>query len=117
MTGRHRRRRRVTQPLAALGVCALLAVGCSASSGTVTAWKWTPPAVQTVDTSCSWWSGSGSSRYCAQYNTALVSGPQVCTLTYSGGAETGTATLNISEADCRSYLGQHYPPGGTTTAG
>lgn len=117
MTGRHRQRR-VPFPLTALAAAAaVLVTGCSASSGTVTAWKWTPPAVQTVDTSCNWWSGSGSSRYCAEWNTAQVAGPQVCTLTFSDGGSAGTVTLNISKADCRGFLGQHYPPGGTTAAG
>ena len=117
MAGRHRHRRRVTFPLTAAGVAAVMLAGCSASSGTVTAWTWTPPVVQTVDTSCSWWSGSGGSRYCADWNTAQVPGPQVCTLKYSNGGSTGTVTLNVSEAGCKGYLGQHWPPGGSTTGG
>lgn len=87
-------------------------IGCSssASGGTVTGYAYTPPSVQSVDTSCSYWSGSKSLGYCLDYQTAQEPAPQECKLTYkdSSGA-TGTTDLNVDEAACKSYIGRTWP--------
>ena len=106
---------RLATAVAAVAGGALLA-GCSASSGTVTAWSWTPPVVQTVDTSCSWWSGTKQSGYCAEWNTVQVAGPQNCKLTFTSAGKTGTTVLDVGETQCMAFLGQHWPPGGTSSA-
>ena len=105
---------------AALAVvpAAFLLAGCGSgpSSGTVTAWTWMPPTVQTVDMSCAIWSGSKTSSICLDYNTAQMPDPQVCKLTFTSDGKSGTASLNVGEAQCRAFLGQHWPPGGTASA-
>lgn len=117
-----RRTGRLVASAAAALAAGAAAVGCSASTtGTVTAWTYTPPTVQTVDTGCSWWSGSSSSKYssssgssyCLDEDTAQEPMPQVCQLALSSGA---TFKLDVGQEPCKSYLGQHWPIGGSTTA-
>lgn len=83
----------------------LLLTGCS--SPTVTRWSWTPPGVQTV-TSCS----VESSGTCLAWSSAQVPSPQICTLTLSNAAR---VKVDVTEPQCRAYLGQHYPPSGSTS--
>jgi len=96
---------------------ALPLTACSGppQEGTVTGWKWSPPSVQTVDTQCDLWSGTGGknsnsgSSYCLSWNTKTEPFPQVCTLRLSSGA---TLKLAISERACKAMLGTQWPVGG-----
>jgi hypothetical protein len=106
----------------AVGPAALLLAGCGSggpSSGKVTAWSWEPPTVQSVNTACDMMSYPGKNggvAYCLDYSTANMPDPQVCKLTFTSGGQSGTADLNVDQAQCESYLGQHWPPGGTVSA-
>lgn len=110
--------KRTGRLLAVASVCASAALiaACSgpAQQGKVTRWQYQPPQSQTVDTSCSWWSGSSTktsgSAYCLSENTAVEPEPQQCTLTLSSGA---TVDLNVGQPQCRAYLGQQWPIGGS----
>jgi hypothetical protein len=112
-------RRRLRTALAIVPLAAVAACSSGPSSGKVTAWSWTPPTVQSVDTSCSMMSYPGKNggvAYCMDYNTAQEPEPQVCKLTFASGGESGTADLNVGEAACKAFLGQQWPPGGTASA-
>jgi hypothetical protein len=108
--------------LVALAALAVALAGCSgpAQQGKVARWQYQPPTSQTVDASCDMWSGysggSGSgggsgTAICLVENTAVEPEPQQCTLTLSDGA---TEDLNVPEQECRAYLGQQWPIGGST---
>lgn len=113
-------RRRLCAALAIVPAAVLVAAcSSSPSSGKVTAWTWTPPTVQSVNTSCSMMSYPGKNggvAYCLSYDTAQEPEPQVCKLTFTSGGQSGTASLNVSEAQCKAFLGQHWPLGGTSPA-
>lgn len=94
----------------------LTACGGPAQTGTVRSYTYKPPGVQTVATSCSWWSSGGSSKYgssgsgyCLDENTAQEPDPQDCELTLSSGAR---VRLDVTEAQCKAYLGRHWPLSG-----
>ena len=98
---------------AALVAAVPVITACSgpAQQGKVTGWQYSPPSVQTVNTSCTWWSGGtkSSSSYCLSWNTKTLPFPQVCTLHLSSGAYVKTA---VAEAQCKAMLGSHWPVGG-----
>lgn len=96
---------------AVAGTAALAACSGPAQQGKVTGWQWSPPSVQTVNTTCDWWSGGHktSSSYCLSWNTRTLPFPQICTLRLSSGA---FVKLAVAEADCKGMLGSHWPIGG-----
>jgi hypothetical protein len=98
---------------AVLAAAVLAACSSAPTSGKVTAWTWTPPTVQTVNVSCEFWSGQQGSGYCLDWNTAQLPKPQDCALTFTSSGATGKTDLNVGETECRAFLGQHWPIGGT----
>lgn len=112
---------RIAAAAVLLGAAGLLAA-CSGPphQGKVVRWQYRPPSDQSVDVSCDIYMGTGSSSrvtgsstgnlYCLDWNTATEPAPQDCHLTLSSGA---TEDLDVSAAECRSYLGQQWPVGGS----
>ena len=103
-----------------LGAAGLLAA-CSGPphQGKVVRWQYKPPSDQSVDVSCDIYMGTGQSYssgsstgnlYCLSWNTVTEPAPQDCRLTLSSGA---TEDLNVSAAECKGYLGQQWPIGGS----
>jgi hypothetical protein len=102
-----------------LGAVLNAACGSGPTSGKVTAWTWEPPTVQTINTACNMMSYPGKNggvAMCLSYSTAQEPEPQVCKLTFTSGGRSGTADLNVGEAACKAFLGQHWPPSGTASA-
>jgi hypothetical protein len=112
-------RRRLCAAVAVVPVALLAACSSGPSSGKVTAWSWEPPTVQTVNTSCnimSYPGKNGGMAYCLSYSTAQEPEPQDCKLTFTSGGQSGTANLNVGEAQCKAFLGSHWPPSGASSA-